>query len=413
VSGHAASEEQSAVSATTIVRDADPIEMSSVDEATPGALSASGRGPAERTPASGPAIELVAISKRYGATQALESVDLEIADGEFLVLLGPSGCGKSTLLKIIAGLEDPSDGEVYIGGRLANYLRPGERDVAMVFQNYALYPHMTVETNLGFPLKMRKRPRAEVAQRVREVAALLELGDQLAKYPDQLSGGQRQRVALGRAIIREPVAFLMDEPLSNLDALLRVQMRTELLRLHRRVGRTTVYVTHDQVEAMTMADRIVVLRDGVVQQLGTTAQVYGQPANRFVATFVGSPPMNLFGGRLASRDGELRFEGAVSLRLAGGTRATDGEVTLGVRPETIELVGPGEGDAGGVVDLVESVGADQFVAVRLEGGAGATVRVDAEHAVREGDRVRLRFSPGAVHLFDAAGNRVSPGVTPA
>ncbi len=210
-----------------------------------------------------PAIELVAVSKRYGSVVALKDVDLEIGQGEFLVLLGPSGCGKSTLLKLIAGLEDLTDGEVYIGGRLANYLRPGDRDVAMVFQNYALYPHMTVRDNLGFPLKMRKRPKAEVAERVATAANLLQLTTQLDKYPDEMSGGQRQRVALGRAIVREPLAFLMDEPLSNLDALLRVQMRTELLRLHRRVGRTTVYVTHDQVEAMTMADRVVVMQAGV------------------------------------------------------------------------------------------------------------------------------------------------------
>ena len=201
------------------------------------------------------AIEILGVSKRYGDVLALDTIDIDIEQGEFVVLLGPSGCGKSTLLKIIAGLEDASEGEIYIDGRLANYLRPGDRDVAMVFQNYALYPHMTVETNIGFPLAMRKQPRDVVKAKVREVAQLLELSTQLGKYPDQLSGGQRQRVALGRAIIREPVAFLMDEPLSNLDALLRVQMRTELLQLHRRVGRTTIYVTHDQVEAMTMADR--------------------------------------------------------------------------------------------------------------------------------------------------------------
>jgi ABC-type sugar transport system ATPase subunit len=355
------------------------------------------------------AIELVAVSKNYGSTQALASVDLDIEAGEFLVLLGPSGCGKSTLLKIIAGLEDPSDGEVYIGGRLANYLRPGERDVSMVFQNYALYPHMTVETNLGFPLRMRGRPKPEVAQRVAQVAALLELSDQLAKYPDQLSGGQRQRVALGRAIIREPVAFLMDEPLSNLDALLRVQMRTELLRLHRRVGRTTVYVTHDQVEAMTMANRIVVMRRGVVQQIGSTAAVYGRPANRFVATFVGSPPMNLFPGRLVSDAGVRRFEGeiAVALPTRTGSSVPDGELTLGVRPEAIDLVP--ESVAGGipaVIELVESVGADQYISVSIGPGVAAVARVGADEPVAEGERVHLRFAPDGIHLFDAAGDRV-------
>ena len=272
-----------------------------------------------------PAIELVAVSKRYGSVVALKDVDLEIGQGEFLVLLGPSGCGKSTLLKLIAGLEDLTDGEVYIGGRLANYLRPGDRDVAMVFQNYALYPHMTVRDNLGFPLKMRKRPKAEVAERVATAANLLQLTTQLDKYPDEMSGGQRQRVALGRAIVREPLAFLMDEPLSNLDALLRVQMRTELLRLHRRVGRTTVYVTHDQVEAMTMADRVVVMQAGVIQQVGKPADVYRHPANLFVATFVGSPPMNLFAGQLVTRDGTCRSRVPSACRSgpSGRPRPTD------------------------------------------------------------------------------------------
>jgi len=358
-------------------------------------------------PWTGPAIELVEISKLYGPTHALQGLDLEIEQGEYLVLLGPSGCGKSTLLKIIAGLEEPTGGEVYIGGRLANYLRPKDRDVAMVFQNYALYPHMTVETNLGFPLRMRKRSASEVATRVREVAALLELTDQLTKYPDQLSGGQRQRVALGRAIIREPVAFLMDEPLSNLDALLRVQMRTELLRLHRRVGRTTVYVTHDQVEAMTMADRIVVLRDGVVQQVGTTAEVYGRPANRFVATFIGSPPMNMFPGRLVDCDGGCRFEGAVNLELDGRFQAGSGDdVTLGVRPEMIALVAEGPSSVPAVVDLVESVGADLYLSVRI-GTTSAMVRVDSATSISEGERLYLRLDPAAVHLFDSGGKRVA------
>jgi ABC-type sugar transport system ATPase subunit len=356
----------------------------------------------------GPAIELVEISKRYDRTRALTGVDLDIEPGEFLVLLGPSGCGKSTLLKIIAGLEDPTDGEVYIGGRLANYLRPKDRDVAMVFQNYALYPHMTVGTNIGFPLKMRKRPKDEIASRVREVAALLELTDQLERYPDQLSGGQRQRVALGRAIIREPVAFLMDEPLSNLDALLRVQMRTELLQLHRRVGRTTVYVTHDQVEAMTMADRIVVLRDGVIQQVGTTDDVYGRPANRFVATFVGSPPMHLFPGRIVQVDGgPSRFEGGLTVDLPARLPAAD-EVTLGVRPEGFHLVGPGDpGAVEATVDLVESVGADAYLSVTVGAGTRATVRVESGSGIRDGQRIHVRVDPTAVHLFDAEGGRLA------
>ncbi len=368
----------------------------------------SAQPPAPSAGATVPTIELVEISKQFDKTRALRAVSLDIAPGEFLVLLGPSGCGKSTLLKIIAGLEDPTDGEVYINGKLANYLRPKDRDVSMVFQNYALYPHMTVGTNLGFPLKMRKRPPDEVAARVREVAGMLELTQQLERYPDQLSGGQRQRVALGRAIIREPVAFLMDEPLSNLDALLRVQMRTELLRLHRRVGRTTVYVTHDQVEAMTMADRIVVMRDGVIQQVGSTNDLYSRPANRFVATFVGSPPMNLFPGHLTSTEGgRRRFEGALMVDLAGTTVRASGEITLGVRPEALHVVGPeAPGSVEATVDLVESVGADVYLSVRIGAEVTAIARVDASSTIVDGQRIHLRADPSAIHLFDAEGNRI-------
>jgi ABC-type sugar transport system ATPase subunit len=355
------------------------------------------------------AIELLGVSKRYGEFVALRNIDLDIAPGEFLVLLGPSGCGKSTLLKIIAGLEDASDGEVYINGRLANYLPPKERDVAMVFQNYALYPHMTVETNIGFPLAMRRHKKAAVAERVRDVAALVGLTEHLQKYPDQLSGGQRQRVALGRAIIREPVAFLMDEPLSNLDALLRVQMRSELLKLHRRVGRTTIYVTHDQIEAMTMADRIVVLRDGVVHQVGTPHEVYDRPANTFVAMFVGSPPMNLLPGRLTAQDGGRCFIGPVTVQLDGlGTIDLPGEdaVTLGIRPENIELAGVADAATiAGAVELVEAVGSDSFLSVAVSDGVSVMVRVSADTRIGEGERVHLRFPPRRLRFFDAAGDR--------
>ncbi len=357
------------------------------------------------------AIELLGVTKRYGDFVALRDVDIDIAPGEFLVLLGPSGCGKSTLLKIIAGLEDASDGEIYINSRLANYLPPKERDVSMVFQNYALYPHMTVETNIGFPLAMRRQKKAVVSERVREVAALVGLTEHLNKYPDQLSGGQRQRVALGRAIIREPVAFLMDEPLSNLDALLRVQMRSELLKLHRRVGRTTIYVTHDQIEAMTMADRIVILRDGIVQQIGTPHEVYGNPANTFVAMFVGSPPMNLLPGRVDDRGGRQHFVGPVSVAL-DGLRAIDlpgnDEVTLGIRPENIELVGTNEsGTIPGAVELIEAVGSDSFLSVALADGVSVMVRVSADTRVAEGEQVHLRFPPRRIRLFGANGVRVA------
>jgi multiple sugar transport system ATP-binding protein len=359
------------------------------------------------------AIELLGVTKRYGDFVALQEIDLDIAPGEFVVLLGPSGCGKSTLLKIIAGLEDASEGEVYINGQLANYLRPKERDVAMVFQNYALYPHMTVETNIGFPLAMRRVAKPVVAQRVKEVAELVGLTDHLRKYPDQLSGGQRQRVALGRAIIREPVAFLMDEPLSNLDALLRVQMRTELLKLHKRVGRTTIYVTHDQIEAMTMADRIVILRDGVMKQMGTPSEVYNRPADTFIAIFVGSPPMNLIPGRLLTADGEQRFQGPIGVDLTAlGPITGAGEaVTLGVRPENVELSGSGDAAAiSGRVELIEAVGADTYLSVAVAEGTTVMVRVSADTRVQEGDCLHLRFPPQRLLLFDAAGNRVAlPG----
>jgi ABC-type sugar transport system ATPase subunit len=356
------------------------------------------------------AIELLGLTKRYGDFTALREIDLDIEPGEFLVLLGPSGCGKSTLLKIIAGLEDATEGEVYINGQLANYLRPKDRDVAMVFQNYALYPHMTVETNIGFPLAMRRQKKAAVAERVHEVASLVGLTDHLKKYPDQLSGGQRQRVALGRAIIREPVAFLMDEPLSNLDALLRVQMRSELLKLHKRVGRTTIYVTHDQIEAMTMADRIVVLRDGIVQQVGTTSEVYSHPANTFVAIFVGSPPMNLLEGRLTSHAGGSRFEGPVAMDLdgVGPINVPDDRITLGIRPENVALAGTSDPmTIPGIVELVEAVGSDSFLSVAVSDGVSMMVRVPADTRVREGERVHLRFPPNRIRVFDAAGDRVA------
>ncbi|HUL09316.1 MAG TPA: sn-glycerol-3-phosphate ABC transporter ATP-binding protein UgpC [Candidatus Acidoferrum sp.] len=357
-----------------------------------------------------PAIELLEVGKSYGKTAVLSGINLAIAPGEFIALLGPSGCGKSTLLKLIAGLEELSDGEIYVGGRLANYLKPSDRDVAMVFQNYALYPHMTVRENLGFPLKMSGVAREEVRAKVESAAALLQLGEQLERYPDELSGGQRQRVALGRAIVRQPLAFLMDEPLSNLDALLRVEMRTELVRLHKRVGRTTIYVTHDQVEAMTMANRIVLLHKGLIQQVGTPAEVYAAPANMFVATFVGSPPMNLIAGRIESSGGQRLFRGPFDLALDGLAPAAlgDGPATLGIRPEQVALVGAGEPQAlPASVELVERVGPDSFVLAHLADGAALNIRVDAATPIREGDHVFVRLPPARLRLFDAAGMAVA------
>ena len=358
------------------------------------------------------AIEILGVTKQYGKVTALGGVDLDIEPGEFVVLLGPSGCGKSTLLKIIAGLEELTEGEVYIGGRLANYLKPSARDVAMVFQNYALYPHMTVRSNLGFPLKMAGRPRDEVNQKVEVAANLLQIASELDKYPDELSGGQRQRVALGRAIVREPLAFLMDEPLSNLDALLRVQMRSELLRLHKRVGRTTVYVTHDQVEAMTMADRVVVMRGGLIQQIGPPDEVYRRPANRFVASFVGSPPMNILDGRIETADGSRRFSGPIPVDVPGlaGMALDNGPAAIGIRPEELLLVSAGTDDSfPAVIELVEPVGADIFLSAAVPGGAVLTIRVDAETRVAEGQSVHVRIAPGATRLFDAGGDRIPAG----
>jgi ABC-type sugar transport system ATPase subunit len=359
-----------------------------------------------------PAIDLISVSKRFGGATALDRFSLQIRTGEFLVLLGPSGCGKSTLLKIIAGLEDATEGEIYIHGRLANYVPAKARNVAMVFQNYALYPHMTVDGNLRFPLTMRGSPRAAAGSKVGNVARLLGLEQQLARYPEQLSGGQRQRVALGRAIIRDPIVFLMDEPLSNLDALLRVQMRDELLKLHRRLGRTTVYVTHDQVEAMTMADRIVVMNAGAIQQVGSPTGVYDRPANTFVAVFVGSPQMNLYPGR-AERDavGAVFAAGPLSVSLGefGAGIEAGAEITLGIRPEDVSLsrdVQPGA--IPGAVALIEPVGSDVYLNVALDAGRQCVLRT-ARMPWREGDRVYLTFAPDRVHLFDSAGARLAAG----
>ncbi|HET8655458.1 MAG TPA: sn-glycerol-3-phosphate ABC transporter ATP-binding protein UgpC [Longimicrobiaceae bacterium] len=339
---------------------------------------------------------------------AVPGLDLEVADGELVVLVGPSGCGKSTTLRMIAGLESITDGRLSIGGRVVNDVPPKDRDIAMVFQSYALYPHMSVFENLAFALKLRKTPKAEIARRVTRAAEILQLGAVLDRRPRQLSGGQRQRVALGRAIVREPQLFLFDEPLSNLDAKLRVEMRREILRLHRRLGATSVYVTHDQTEAMTLGDRIVVMRDGVVQQADTPLNVYARPANRFVAGFIGSPAMNFLPGRV---EGALfRSEAGnvtvplpdAAVRRLGGA----GAVVAGIRPEDVGLEDGGEvarGPAGAefVVDVVEPMGGESHVYARA-GEHEVVARTASRALPRPGQPVRLSFPAERLHFFDAS-----------
>jgi ABC-type sugar transport system ATPase subunit len=346
-------------------------------------------------------VSLRDLHKRYDSGfHAVRGISLDVRDGEFLVLVGPSGCGKSTTLRMIAGLEEVSDGEIRIGDRLVNGVAPGDRDIAMVFQNYALYPHLTVRDNMAFGLRMRGTPRAEIDRRVSEAAASLSIEGLLDRRPRELSGGQRQRVALGRAIVREPAVFLFDEPLSNLDAKLRVQMRAELARLHRRLGTTVVYVTHDQVEAMTLGDRIVLMNHGVIQQADGPLELYRRPANRFVASFIGSPTMNFFAGRI---EGE-RFHvaaTAVQVPLRGAAaRLPAGPAVLGIRPEDLVPAGDAEPVATVLVDVVEQTGHETFAHFLL-GGEDHVVRLPGEAHARPGDRLPLAVRPGGVHLFAA------------
>ncbi|MBB3142451.1 sn-glycerol-3-phosphate import ATP-binding protein UgpC [Halomonas organivorans] len=351
-------------------------------------------------------LRLDALSKTYpNGFTALHGVDLEIADGELIVVVGPSGCGKSTLLRMLAGLESISDGELAIDGRRVNDLEPAERDIAMVFQNYALYPHMSVADNMGYALKNRGVPKAERRRKVEETARLIGLEDLLDRRPKQLSGGQRQRVAMGRAIVREPKVFLFDEPLSNLDAKLRVQMRIEIRRLQKRLGVTSVYVTHDQVEAMTLADRLVVMNGGRIEQVGTPMHLYERPATRFVAGFIGSPAMNFLDAR---RSGDvLTLPCGTQLASpwpgeAGETRDTP--VCLGIRPEHLAIVPEGQNGGGTLavrVELVEPLGADTLVHARLDGQDDLVVaRIDGIQPVAEGDSLILRPDTDRLHIFD-------------
>ena len=348
------------------------------------------------------AVTISAVHKHFGSTHVIRGVDVEIADGEFCVLVGPSGCGKSTLLRMIAGLEEISAGEIAIGGRVVNRVPPKERDIAMVFQNYALYPHMTVRDNMSFALMLARQSKKEIDMRVKKAADILGLSELLSRYPRQLSGGQRQRVAMGRAIVRDPQVFLFDEPLSNLDAKLRVQMRTEIKELHQRLKTTSIYVTHDQIEAMTMADKIVVMRDGVVEQIGDPLSLYDRPNNTFVAGFIGSPAMNMVPGTARMSNGVTRveFAGGVTLPVPRGARAADGQSVLyGIRPEHC-LLANGEGLPAEVI-VVEPTGADTQLYCRFNGQELASLvrdRVDC----RAGDRVGLKPDLVRAHLFDAA-----------
>ncbi|MFT7579584.1 MAG: multiple sugar transport system ATP-binding protein [Myxococcota bacterium] len=348
-------------------------------------------------------VELAGVHKRYDDTHVVKGVDIQIADGEFLVLVGPSGCGKSTCLRMIAGLEEITEGTISIGGRVVNNLPPKDRNIGMVFQSYALYPHMTVRENMAFGLKLKKTPPAVIKERVDEAAALLDIEALLDRRPKALSGGQRQRVAMGRAIVRRPQVFLFDEPLSNLDAALRVQMRAELSALHRRLGTTMVYVTHDQVEAMTLATRIAVLHEGVLQQVGPALELYARPANKFVAGFIGSPAMNFVDGVCTGNGGGATFVAdTLSLDLAGEQLAA--VTSIGVRPNEVSLVATDHaGAVVGEVTVVEPMGWEAFVHVQTPVGVMvAQVRGNVQQ-INAGDQVGVVMAADRCHLFDESG----------
>ena len=364
-------------------------------------------------------VKLINVWKKFGEVVAVQDMNIHIKDGEFMILLGPSGCGKTTTLRMIAGLEEPTKGQIYVGDKLVAdpekgvFVPPKDRDIAMVFQSYALYPHMTVYNNIAFPLKLRKVPKQEIDKRVREVAEMLGLTELLKRKPRELSGGQRQRVALGRAIVRKPQVFLMDEPLSNLDAKLRVKMRAELKKLQRQLGVTTIYVTHDQVEAMTMGDRIAVINQGVLQQVGTPDEVYNKPANVFVGGFIGSPAMNFLDASIVEDEGGVWVDfGEFRLKLLEDQAEVLRElnyigkkVIFGIRPEDIydamfaQVKIPGENMVKAVVDIVENLGSERIVHLRVEGitFVGA---FHAESRIKEGQEVDVVFDVRKVHIFD-------------
>jgi multiple sugar transport system ATP-binding protein len=361
-------------------------------------------------------VKIRGLEKRFGAIHAVRGIDLDIADGEFAVLVGPSGCGKSTLLRTIAGLEEISAGEISIGGEVVNDMRPRDRDVAMVFQDYALYPHMTVEKNIGFGLRARRMPQTEIDVRVNRASVMLGIAQLLKRFPRQLSGGQRQRVAIGRAIVREPQIFLFDEPLSNLDAQLRDEMRSEIKRLHQAISTTMIYVTHDQIEAMTLADRIVLMREGLIEQVGSPAELFERPATRFVAGFLGSPKMSFIPGRLiqSTAGAAVALDGAIApLPLPGGRRghaAPDGaQVLLGIRPEHIGRAVGASPPAGMAriearIELLQPTGSRTFATFRL-GDSSAMAELQAHDVNRPGETIELDINLNRVSLFDAADER--------
>ena len=341
-------------------------------------------------------LALSQLVKTYGQTEVLHSIDLEIGEGEFVVLVGPSGCGKSTTLRLIAGLEEVTSGTIEIGGRVVNNLEPKDRNIAMVFQNYAIYPHMTVRKNIGFGLRSSKMSRPDKDRRIDEIAEILGMSDLLTRKPSQLSGGQRQRVAIGRAMVRDPDVFLFDEPLSNLDAQLRTQMRLEIKKLHQRVGATIVFVTHDQVEAMTMADRIVIMKDGHIQQVGTPSEVYHTPANTFVAGFIGSPAMNMIPARVTG--GSVRIDGGAEVPIAVSV-AGDRKVTLGIRPEDLEPV-DGPALISGAVNVQEPLGHETLIHVGTAHG-DIVAKADGRAPPPVGAAVNLGAMAQNIHVFDA------------
>lgn len=351
-------------------------------------------------------LKLRGVRKSYDAVEVIKGVDLDIAPGEFVVFVGPSGCGKSTLLRMIAGLEEISGGDLFIGDKRMNDVDPAQRGIAMVFQSYALYPHMTVRENMGFALRFAKKPKDEIAQAVNEAARILELGPLLDRRPKDLSGGQRQRVAIGRAIVRHPDVFLFDEPLSNLDAELRVHMRIEVARLHKELATTIIYVTHDQVEAMTLADKIVVMRAGVVEQVGSPLALYDDPDTLFVAGFIGSPKMNFLAGVVEQDTVRLSEFGNQSIPLGHLTHppAQGSEVTVGIRPESFKR----GGDAGLelTIEIVEHLGNESFAYARQSGGQMLTLATENGRSLQPGQRIAARFNPAQIMVFDKSGQRI-------